>query len=59
VILVADTSGLIAASDRKAPESADCQSMLAEAGTVVVSTFVLAETDHLAKARFGAPHGRP
>jgi predicted nucleic acid-binding protein len=54
VILVADTSGLIAASDKNAPESADCQSMLAEAGTVVVSPLVLAETDHLAKARFGS-----
>jgi predicted nucleic acid-binding protein len=53
VILIADTSGLIAASDKNAPESADCQSMLAEAGTVVVSPLVLAETDHLAKARFG------
>jgi uncharacterized protein len=54
VILIADTSGLIAASDKNAPESADCQSMLAEAGTVVVSPLVLAETDHLAKARFGS-----
>jgi uncharacterized protein len=54
VILVADTSGLIAASDKNAPESADCQSMLADAGTVVVSPLVLAETDHLAKARFGS-----
>jgi predicted nucleic acid-binding protein len=54
VILAADTSGLIAASDKKAPESADCRSMLAEAGTVVVSPLVLAETDHLAKARFGS-----
>jgi uncharacterized protein len=54
VILIADTSGLIAASDKNVPESADCQSMLAEAGTVVVSPLVLAETDHLAKARFGS-----
>lgn len=54
MILLADTSGLIAASDKKAPESADCRSMLAEAGTVVVSPLVLAETDHLAKARFGS-----
>lgn len=54
MILVADTSGLIAASDKNAPESAGCQSMLAEAGTVVVSPLVLAEVDHLAKARFGS-----
>ena len=54
MILVADTSGLIAASDKNAPESAGCQSMLAEAGTVVVSPLVLAEVGHLAKARFGS-----
>jgi uncharacterized protein len=54
VIVVADTSGLIAASDKNAPESAGCQSALAEAGTVVVSPLVLAEVDHLAKARFGS-----
>lgn len=54
MILVADTSGLIAASDKNAPESAGCQSILVEAGTVVVSPLVLAEVDHLAKARFGS-----
>jgi predicted nucleic acid-binding protein len=54
VIIVADTSGLIAASDKNSPESASCQSALAEAGTVVVSPLVLAEVDHLAKARFGS-----
>jgi uncharacterized protein len=54
VILVADTSGLIAASDKNAPESADCQAALAEAGTSLVSPLVLTEVDHLAKARFGS-----
>jgi uncharacterized protein len=54
VILVADTSGLIAASDKNAPESADCQAILAGAGRVVVSPLVLTEVDHLAKARFGS-----
>jgi predicted nucleic acid-binding protein len=54
VIIVADTSGLIAASDKNSPESAGCQSALAEAGTVLVSPLVLAEVDHLAKARFGS-----
>jgi len=54
VILIADTSGLIAATDKNAPQSADCQSILAKAGTVFVSPLVLAETDHLAKARFGS-----
>ena len=40
-IVVADTSGIIAAADRRAPES------------VRVSSLVLAEVDHLAKVRFG------
>jgi uncharacterized protein len=54
VIVVADTSGIIAASDRNAPESAACQGVLREAGTVVISPFVLTEVDHVAKARFGS-----
>jgi uncharacterized protein len=54
VIVVADTSGIIAASDRKAAESAACRNVLQEAGTVVISPLVLAEVDHLAKARFGS-----
>ena len=41
MIVVADTSGIIAAADRRAPES------------VRVSSLVLAEVDHLAKVRFG------
>lgn len=53
MIVIADTSGIIAASDRSAPESAGCQSVLREAGTVVVSPLVLAEVDHMAKVRFG------
>jgi len=54
VIVVADTSGIIAASDRNAAEAAACRDVLQEAGTVVISPLVLAEVDHLAKARFGA-----
>jgi predicted nucleic acid-binding protein len=53
VIVIADTSGIIAASDRKAPESAVCREILQQAGTVVISPLVLTEVDHLAKARFG------
>lgn len=53
MILVADTSGIIAASDKNSPESGDCQAALADAGTVLVSPLVLAEVDHLALARFG------
>jgi predicted nucleic acid-binding protein len=54
VIIVADTSGIIAASDRNAAESAACREVLQEAGTVIISPLVLAGVDHLAKARFGA-----
>jgi predicted nucleic acid-binding protein len=54
VIVVADTSGVIAASDCNARESAACQKVLREAGTVIISPLVLTEVDHLAKARFGS-----
>jgi uncharacterized protein len=54
VIVIADTSGIIAASDRNARESAACQAILAEAGTLIISPLVLTEVDHLAKARFGS-----
>jgi len=54
LIVIADTSGIIAASDRSAHESAACQDVLREAGTVIISPLVLAEVDHLAQARFGS-----
>jgi uncharacterized protein len=54
VIVIADTSGIIAASDRNAPESAACREILQQAGTVIISPLVLTEVDHLAKARFGS-----
>ena len=54
MITVADTSGIIAASDRNARESAACRAVLQEAGTVIISPLVLTEVDHLAKARFGS-----
>ncbi|WP_017592668.1 PIN domain-containing protein [Nocardiopsis potens] len=54
MLVIADTSGIIAASDRNSSESAACQSVLQEAGTVIISPLVLAEVDHLAKARFGS-----
>ena len=54
MIVVADTSGIIAASDRNARESAACRKILQQAGTVVISPLVLTEVDHLAKARFGS-----
>ncbi|MCM2421781.1 PIN domain-containing protein [Streptomyces sp. RKAG293] len=54
MIVIAGTSGIIAASDRKAAEAGACQNVLRDAGTVIVSPLVLAEVDHLAKARFGS-----
>jgi predicted nucleic acid-binding protein len=54
MIVVADTSGIIAASDRRARESGACRDLLGSAGAVVVSPLVLAEVDHLAKIRFGS-----
>ncbi|GAA4888529.1 type II toxin-antitoxin system VapC family toxin [Streptomonospora salina] len=53
MIVIADTSGIIAASDRNAPEAPACRAVLEKAGTVIVSGLVLAELDHTAKARFG------
>jgi uncharacterized protein len=53
VIVIADTSGVIAASDRNAPESTACLGVLREAGAVIISPLVLTEVDHVAKARFG------
>ncbi len=55
MIVVADTSGIIAASDRNARKSAACRGILQEAGTVIISPMVITEVDHLAKARFGSP----
>ena len=54
MIVIADTSGIIASSDRNARESAACTGVLQEAGTVIISPLVLTEVDHLAKARFGS-----
>ncbi|MGF1661323.1 MAG: hypothetical protein ACFCVG_02435 [Kineosporiaceae bacterium] len=54
MILVADTSGTVAASDSRAPEGAACRRILGQAGTVVVPPLVPAEVDHVAGARFGS-----
>lgn len=54
MILVTDTSGLIASADSTVQESSACRAHLQRAGTVVVSPLVLAELDHVARARFSA-----
>jgi uncharacterized protein len=42
VIVIADTSGVIAASDRNAPESTACLGVLREASAMIISPLVLA-----------------
>ncbi|MFI7194852.1 PIN domain-containing protein [Nocardia nova] len=53
MIVVGDTSGIIEAF-AKGVESKSCRDVLNDASLVVVSPLVLAEVDHLAKARFGS-----
>ncbi|MGI5220728.1 PIN domain-containing protein [Nocardia sp. CA-290969] len=53
VLVVADTSGLLAAFDRDSADSSTCEQVLREAGTVVVSPMILTELDHLTRSRFG------
>lgn len=51
MIVVADTSGLIAALNRADPEHAAAADALDAAGQVVVSPLVLAEIDYVVSAR--------
>ena len=47
MIVVADTSGLLAALDATHPDGAASRVVLDEAGTLVVSPVLLAELDHV------------
>lgn len=49
IVIVADTSGLIAATDVRDPDHEGARHVLTTAVTLVISPFVLAETDHLAR----------
>lgn len=53
MIVVADTSGLIASIDTDAPEHKGARSVIDQASTVLIPPVVLAELDHLVTARFG------
>ncbi len=53
MIVVADTSGLIAAIDTDSPEHEGARSVVDHASTVLVPPVVLAELDHLVTRRFG------
>ncbi|GAA1848763.1 type II toxin-antitoxin system VapC family toxin [Myceligenerans crystallogenes] len=53
VVVIADTSGLIASIDQDAPEHEGARKVLNQASVVVVPQLVLAELDHLVSRRFG------
>ena len=54
MIVVADTSGLVAALDEDHPAQRRAQQALQTAGTVVISPVVLGEVDHVARRVLGA-----
>ncbi|QIS14486.1 PIN domain-containing protein [Nocardia arthritidis] len=52
-IVIADTSGLIAAFDTASPDSARAFHVLEQAGLIVLSPMVLAELDHVGRRALG------
>ena len=55
MIVVADTSGIIASIDTDAPEHEGARTVIDHASAVLVPPVVLAELDHLVTGRFGRP----
>lgn len=53
-IVVADTSALLATADSSDPDHEACQAAAENAGALIISPLVFAETDHLAR---GLEHG--
>jgi predicted nucleic acid-binding protein len=53
IVVVADTSGLLAALDRSHPLGPAAREVLARAGTLVISPVLLGELDHLARRILG------
>lgn len=53
MIVVADTSGIIASIDVDAPEHKGARAVINHASAVLVPPVILAELDHLVTARFG------
>ncbi|MEU0910479.1 PIN domain-containing protein [Streptomyces althioticus] len=53
IILVADTSGLLAALDSTHPEHQAANEAIMAAGLLVMSPLLLAELDHVATREFG------
>ncbi|PRY61146.1 PIN domain-containing protein [Glycomyces artemisiae] len=55
IVVVADTSGLIAARSADDPEGPGAREALRQAGHLVISPLLLSEFDHLATREFGRP----
>ncbi|WP_369371567.1 type II toxin-antitoxin system VapC family toxin [Promicromonospora sp. Populi] len=53
MIVVADTSGIIASIDTDAPEHEGARQVIDHASTILIPPVVLAELDHLTTQRFG------
>ncbi|OAH13736.1 type II toxin-antitoxin system VapC family toxin [Streptomyces jeddahensis] len=53
MIVIVDTSGLIASVDRSCPEHEAARHVMDTAGLLVIPQLVLAELDHLLSGRFG------
>jgi predicted nucleic acid-binding protein len=53
VIVIADTSGIIASVDASCPEHKPARHVMDTAGLIVIPQLVLAELDHLVSGRFG------
>jgi len=55
LIVVADTSGLVAALDATHPDGDAARAVLHDAGTLIVSPVLLSELDHVARRVLGRP----
>ena len=53
IVVVADTSGLLAAIDETHPDGDGARRVLDDAGTLVISPALLSELDHVARRIFG------
>lgn len=53
IVVVADTSGLLAALDQTHPDGEAARQVLREAGTLVVSPVLLSEIDHVVRRVLG------
>ncbi len=53
IIVVADTSGLLAALDETHPDGEAARTVLRDAGTLIVSPVLLSELDHVAHRVLG------